>query len=513
MRRNNTLFWIAIGITVCGGAFLAAQLFTPRALEICARVMLAAGCIAMISSAVFGNRSASPAYSGFGKAALKASAGSITFGDVAANMNAKDSLNGIVDYLKNTEKYKRFGARMPRGVILYGPPGTGKTLLARALAGEAGVPFFALSGSDFVQMYVGVGASRIRELFSNARKAGKCVIFIDEIDALGRRRSDAASEERDQTLNALLSEMSGFRGDEGIVVLAATNRLETLDPALLRPGRFDRQIEVGLPGRDERLDILNLHSRNKPMACDVDLEQLAGDTSAFSGAALEALLNEAAILAAQRMSESIEKADIDSAFYRTIAGPDGTHAVDPEERCAVALHEAGHAIALKQLMPENRLKRISILSAGRGAAGYNLAIPKERVLLKKQDIEAQITVLLAGRAAELLIGGEDALTSGASGDLTRAAELVSSMIMDLGMGGEPAIAVRTLGAVCGGARSAEEICREKLKQMYDRATSILEANIESLIMLTDVLLEKETLDEREIDAVLNTVLSTKEVQN
>ena len=502
-KSHNMLLLAALGLSLCGGIMLVAQLLSPYALEITARVLLAAGCITVIVSIVFrGNRSRSPAYSGFGKNSLKCAESVITFDDVAANSEAKESLIGLVDYLRNPEKYSSFGARMPRGVILYGPPGTGKTLLARALAGEAGVPFFAMSGSDFVQMYVGVGASRVRELFANARKAGKCVIFIDEIDALGKRRSDAASEERDQTLNALLSEMSGFRGDEGAIVLAATNRIETIDPALLRPGRFDRQIEVGLPGRAERLDILTLHSRNKPMASDVDLAQLAQDTCAFSGASLESLLNEAAILAAQRKSAEIERADIDRAFYRTVAGADGAHPSDPDERCAVALHEAGHAVVLKKLMPESRLKRISILSAGRGAAGYNLAIPPERILVKKRDLENQLAVLLAGRAAELLVGGEDALTSGASGDLARAAELAAGMIMELGMGGEPAVSLRALGAACGGAHGAEEACRIKLDEMYRRASGILEEEIETLLKLTSMLLEKETLDESEIDEAL-----------
>lgn len=497
------LFIAALGIFLCGGILLAAQLLSPQALEITGRVLLAAGCISLIAGSVFeGKRSRSPAYTGFGKNSLKCAEHTVTFNDVAANSSAKESLMGLVDYLREPEKYLSFGARMPRGVILYGPPGTGKTLLARALAGEAGVPFFAMSGSDFVQMYVGVGAGRVRELFTNARRAGKCVIFIDEIDALGKRRSDAASEERDQTLNALLNEMSGFRGDEGVIVLAATNRIETIDPALLRPGRFDRQIEVGLPGRAERLDILALHSRNKPMARDIDLAQLAMDTCAFSGASLESLLNEAAILAAQRRSCEIERADIDKAFYRTVAGADGAHPADPDERCAVALHEAGHAVVLKKLMPESRLKRISILSAGRGAAGYNLAIPPERVLVKKQDIENQLSVLLAGRAAELLVGGDNALTSGASGDLARAAELAAGMIMELGMGGEPAVSLRALGAACGGVHSAEEACRRKLDEMYQRAAGILENEIEALLKLTGTLLEKETMDEHEIDEAL-----------
>ncbi|MGI6238999.1 MAG: AAA family ATPase, partial [Christensenellales bacterium] len=439
-KRENLPIMISLGIMLIGCAMLVSSALSMRALDVAARTLLAVGCIGVIAVSAFGlGRKKSPAYSKFGRDALINRTPGLNFSDVAANIEAKHSLEGLVDYLKDPKKYVSFGARMPRGVMLYGPPGTGKTLLAKALAGEAGVPYFAMSGSDFVQMYVGVGASRVRELFSSARKAGKCVIFIDEIDALGRRRSETSSDERDQTLNALLNEMSGFRTGEGIIVIAATNRIETLDPALLRPGRFDRQIEVGLPGMNERLDILTLHSRNKPLASDVDLQALARETCAFSGASLESLLNEAAILAARRKSNEIERADIDMAFYNTVAGADGVSSASPDERCAIALHEAGHAVVLRALMPESRLKRVSILPAGRGAMGYNLAIPAERVLHKKSDIENQIMVLLGGRAAELLVGGEDALTSGASGDLTRATELAGMMVMELGMGDNPAV--------------------------------------------------------------------------
>ena len=283
---------------------------SPSALDLSARILLALAVAAFIGSALLRPKAMRADPAGRVDALhAQASASSCTFQDVAANEEARESLKGLVDYLKSPEKYARYGARMPRGVLLYGPPGTGKTLLARALAGEAGVPFFALSGSDFVQMYVGVGASRVRELFKNARKAGKCVIFIDEIDAMGKKRDDQSSDERDQTLNALLSEMSGFRPSDGVIVLAATNRLDTLDPALLRPGRFDRQIEVGLPGKSERLSILKLHSRNKPVAENVNWEALAQDTSCFSGASLENLLNEAAISAAAREAERIEASD------------------------------------------------------------------------------------------------------------------------------------------------------------------------------------------------------------
>lgn len=425
-----------------------------------------------------------------------------TFADVAANEEARKNLQGLADYLKDPEKYAKLGARMPRGVLLYGPPGTGKTLLARALAGEAGVPFFALSGSDFVQMYVGVGASRVRDLFQKAKKAGRCVIFIDEIDAMGKRRDDSASEEREQTLNALLSEMSGFHPNDGTIVLAATNRLDTLDPALTRPGRFDRKIEVGLPGRDERLQILKLHARNKPLDEEIDLEALAGDTVFFSGASLESMLNDAAIRAARRGASAIERIDLDAAYLTSVAGEDKRAAASQEERPVIALHEAGHALATYLLMPDQPIRRVSILPTSGGAAGYSLSIPKERAVLGKARLESQIQVLLAGRAAELLIGGEREVTSGAANDLQRAAELASSMVMDLGMAGEPGVALRSLSK-CGSAPDALAKSRALLSEQFNAITDLLGRHVEKLMSLTQELLERETLKGEDVSRVLN----------
>jgi len=432
---------------------------------------------------------------GFGGSKPVTEALKTTFQDVAANEEALRSLSMLVDYLKNPEKYGRMGARMPRGVLLYGPPGTGKTLLAQALAGEAGVPFFALSGSDFVQMYVGVGASRVRELFQKAKKAGKCVIFIDEIDAMGKKRDDSASEEREQTLNALLSEMSGFKKNSGSIVLAATNRLDTLDPALLRPGRFDRKIEVGLPGLSERLDILKLHSRGKPLAECIDLNSLAAQTVYFSGASLEALLNEAAIRAAQRGSEEIERGDIDAAFLATVAGEDKPSHAAQKEKATIALHEAGHALATRLLLPDQRVTRISILPSGKGAAGYSLSIPPELSIVGRDRLTRQIQVLLAGRAAELLIGGPDEITGGASNDLSRAAEIASAMALDLGMTGEPGIALRPLKNACG-TGDALDRCKDLLNQQFDAVTNLLRDNSELLMKLTEALIKEETIDEQ-----------------
>ena len=427
-----------------------------------------------------------------------------TFADVAANEQALRSLMELRDYLKNPQKYVEYGARMPKGVLLYGPPGTGKTLLARALAGEAGVPFFALSGSDFVEKYVGVGAGRVRELFKKARKAGRCVIFIDEIDAMGKRRDDTSSDERDQTLNALLSEMSGFYTGDGVIVIAATNRIEMLDPALLRPGRFDRQIEVGLPGPRERLSILKLHSKNKPIGEDVNLEDIAAQTTCFSGASLENLLNEAAILAAVRGDGMISMRDIRTAFYKTVAGEDRESTATQAEKCAIALHEAGHALISRLLMPDGKLMRVSILPAGQGAAGYNLCIPPERVMMEKRELENQICVLLAGRAAELLVGGEDALTAGASNDIARATDIAAAMVMELGMAGEPAVSLKALQRGCGGSGNAAEICRGMLGELYQRTCALLTENVDALMKLTEALINAESLTGEEISEILST---------
>ncbi len=431
------------------------------------------------------------------------------FSHVAANAHALQSLSELRDYLIDPSKYARYGARMPKGVLLYGPPGTGKTLLARALAGEAKVPFFALSGSDFVEKYVGVGAGRVRELFKKARKAGKCVIFIDEIDALGKRRDDNASDERDQTLNALLSEMSGFYTGDGVIVVAATNRIDALDPALLRPGRFDRQIEVALPGRAERLSILKLHSENKPLADDVSLEALAAQTVSFSGASLETLLNEAALIAAARNGAQIEKSDLQTAFYKTVAGADRPITATNREKRIIAVHEAGHALASRILAPENKLTRVSILPAGHGAAGYNLCVPEERVMLGKRHIEAQICVLLAGRAAEQAVFGEEELTAGASSDIARATELAASMILELGMDGEPAVSLKALSRACGGITGAQERCRAVLDGLYRKTLHLIEDEREALTALSDALVEAESMEGEAVTALLDGHLSSE----
>ena len=422
------------------------------------------------------------------------------FSDVAAQDEAVESLRALADVLKRPEKYARYGARPPRGVLLYGPPGTGKTLLARALAGEAEVPFFSACGSDFVQMYVGVGASRVRDLFRKARKAGRAVIFIDEIDALGGRR-EGGNDEREQTLNALLTELSGFRGDEGIAVLAATNRPDKLDAALTRPGRFDRQLEIGLPDKAGRLRILRTHAIGKPLARDVDLERLAADTVGFSGAKLESMLNEAALRAARRDTGRITAEDVDAAFRETLVGGEKAERVWGErEREITAHHEAGHALATLLLEPDSRLSRVSIIPSTRGAAGYSMAVPPERMMLTAAQVEAHIGVALAGRAAEELIFGSACITSGAANDLQQATELTARMCMEWGMDADSGLAVRRVLTPWGGG--GEALVRARLEKTYAMTKTLLEENMGALRALAEVLLREEWLGGERAEAIV-----------
>ncbi|HIS99591.1 MAG TPA: AAA family ATPase [Candidatus Faecaligallichristensenella faecipullorum] len=500
---------LSIGLAVILGAGLLAWLamavlgLDAQRLDTAGKWLCGLAIVLFVAAMLNKGRAAVPAHAGDVRFEPASEASRLSFLNVAANEEALNSLKELADFLKNPQKYQRMGARMPRGVLLYGPPGTGKTLMARALAGEAGVPFFAASGADFVQMYVGVGASRVRELFAKARKAGKSVIFIDEIDALGKARQGSGSDEREQTLNALLVEMSGFREENPVVVLAATNRLDTLDPALLRPGRFDRQIEVGLPDRDQRLSILKLHSRNKPLAQEVNLARLASDTISFSGAALECLLNEAAILAAGRNAEQIELADVQRAYVTSIAGQDRpSNNVSQEDKAIIALHEAGHALVTHLLLPEHQIKRVSILPSTRGAAGYSLSIPPEKSVMKRSYLNAQLKVLLGGRAAEELAAGEMELTSGASDDLKRAAELAAFMVMDMGMETDHGIALRALSKACSaGSQEGFAQSRKLLKEAYGQTFELLRENSDLLMKLTEAILEKESMDEHQLEQI------------
>lgn len=360
----------------------------------------------------------------------------ISFGDVAGLNEEKEELEEIVDFLKNNEKYTNLGARIPKGIILVGPPGTGKTLLAKAVAGEANVPFFSISGSDFVEMFVGVGASRVRDLFNEAKRNAPCIIFIDEIDAVARRRGSGlggSHDEREQTLNQMLVEMDGFGVNEGIIVLAATNRVDILDPAILRPGRFDRKIAVGRPDVRGREDILKVHSRNKKLAEDVDLQKIAKNTPGFTGADLENIMNEAAIIAAKESKAYINQLNIENAFIKVGIGTEKKSRIIPEkERKITAYHEAGHAILFRELEDVGPVHTISIIPTGMGAAGYTMPVPKDdNVFETRNRMLHQIMVSLGGRIAEEIVFGD--VTTGASQDIKQVTSLAKAMVTKYGM--------------------------------------------------------------------------------
>ncbi|MBA1335281.1 MAG: Cell division protein FtsH [Firmicutes bacterium] len=432
----------------------------------------------------------------------------VTFDDVAGNIEAKESVADIVDFLKRPEKFARMGARMPRGIIFYGPPGTGKTLLAKAVAGEAGVPYYAFSGSDFVQVYVGVGAARIRDVFRKAREKGKCVIFFDEIDALGKKRDgfNGGSEERSQTLNALLTEMSGFNANEGIVVIAATNRLDVLDEALLRPGRFDRQVEIGLPDVNERKEILRIHCRNKPLSENVSIEKLAQQTVYFSGAQLESLLNEGAILAAKRGARFIENEDIDRAFYTVIAGAEkkDRSAISKVDREVTAYHEAGHALVTKLVAPENRVTKVTIIPSTRGAGGFSVSLPPDRMYRRKKEMENSIKIALGGRAAEEIIFGKDNITTGASNDIEKVTQIASALVKRFGMGDKTGMLNYDMLHSNRGDHNGEILseCKALVERFYKETTELLIENKYLLDRIAKVLLAKETIDEECLERIM-----------
>ncbi|WIV10456.1 ATP-dependent metallopeptidase FtsH/Yme1/Tma family protein [Proteiniborus sp. MB09-C3] len=435
----------------------------------------------------------------------------ITFDDVAGNDEVKESLKEMVDFIREPEKYERYGARMPRGVLLYGPPGTGKTLLAKALAGEARVPFFAVTGSDFIQVYAGLGASRIRSLFKKARAAGKCVIFIDEIDALGKKRkggaSNGSSDESDRTLNALLTEMSGFKENQGIIVVAATNRVDTLDEALLRPGRFDRQLEVGLPDINARYKILELHSKNKPISKQVDLRKVAYQTVYFSGAKLESLMNESAMLAARYNDNSINMVHIDKAFYTVIAGEEKKDRsyISIEEKKVTAYHEAGHALVTKLTSPLNRVTKISIIPSTKGAGGFSMNIPPDKLYQSKEDILNHIMVALAGRASEEIIFGKDKITTGALNDLQKATDMLVSMIARYGMDDNTGLLnfEVLLGDNIGSSAYVVDRAKKLIEELYSKTLNLIKENISKLENISERLLINETMDEDELNTIIN----------
>jgi cell division protease FtsH len=442
----------------------------------------------------------------------------VRFADVAGVDEAKAELVEIVDFLKNPQDYGRLGARTPKGVLLVGPPGTGKTLLAKAVAGEAGVPFFSISGSEFVEMFVGVGAARVRDLFEQARTQAPAIIFIDELDALGRARGVGGPlgghDEREQTLNQLLTEMDGFDSSAGLVILAATNRPEILDPALLRAGRFDRQVLVDRPDKKGRLEILKVHVKKIALAPAVDLEQVAGLTTGFSGADLANLVNEAALAATRRKAPAVELQDFTAAIERIVAGLEKKNRVlNPQERQTVAYHEMGHALVALALPGADPVHKVSIIPRGIGALGYTLQRPTEdRFLMTRTDLERKIAVLLGGRAAEKLVFGE--LSTGAADDLARATDIARDMVTRFGMNEDlgyiafEAQRPRFLDApelAQGGCRVAESTqaridaaIRDIVMGVFARALTLLEANRDVLERCARELLSRETLDEQDI---------------
>jgi len=458
----------------------------------------------------------------FGKsrARLSNDNGKVTFKDVAGLKEEKEEVSELIDFLKNPKKFTKLGARIPKGVLLVGPPGTGKTLLAKAVAGEANVPFYFISGSDFVELFVGVGASRVRDMFKQAKHTAPCLIFIDEIDAVGRQRGTGLGgghDEREQTLNQLLTEMDGFGANEGIIIMAATNRADVLDPALLRPGRFDRQVTVDLPDVREREEILKVHARNKVLAPSVKLEYLAKRTPGFSGAALENLLNEAALLAVRRNKEAITMSEIDEATDRVIGGPAKlSRKYTEHERQVVAYHEAGHAVLGIKLPNAEDVQKITIIPRGQ-AGGYTLMMPKEETYLAtKSELLQRITGLLGGRVSEEIHFKE--VTTGAHNDFEKATKIARAMVTEYGMSdlGPVQLEQQEGGVFLGRdynktknfsneiAHEIDKEVRKIIDSCYKEATRILKENQDLIKLIADALLENETITKEQIDSLVET---------
>ena len=441
------------------------------------------------------------------------------FKDVAGLKEEKEEVEEMIDFLRNPKKFKIMGARIPKGFLLVGPPGTGKTLLAKAVAGEAGVPFFYMSGSDFLELYVGVGASRVRDLFKEAKKAAPCLIFIDEIDTIGRRRGSGnggGHDEREQTLNQLLSEMDGFEDNEGVIVIGATNRADVLDPALLRAGRFDRQVTVDLPNKDERFDILKVHAKNKVLAKEVDLKNIAARTPGFSGADLENVLNEGALLAVRRNKDQITMLEIDEATDRVIGGPSkNSKKYTDHEKKVVAYHEAGHAVIGIKLKDAEQVHKITIIPRG-DAGGYTLMLPKEeKYLATKNELLERIVGLFGGRASEEIYF-ED-VTTGAHNDFEKATKIARSIVTEYGMSklGPVQYEHRSSGYYLGEearvknysdhvALEIDQEVQKILQECYEKAKKIIKENDKLLKLLANTLLDKETLNKEEIDSLVET---------
>jgi len=458
----------------------------------------------------------------FGKSRARMFSGekpTVTFDDVAGVDEAKQELAEVVEFLKEPQKFIALGARIPKGVILMGAPGTGKTLLAKAVSGEAGVPFFSISGSEFVEMFVGVGASRVRDLFDQAKRNSPCIVFVDEIDAVGRHRGaglGGSHDEREQTLNQILVEMDGFDTDTNVIVIAATNRPDILDPALLRPGRFDRRVVLDRPDIQGRQKILEVHVRGKPLGQDVDLAALARQTPGFVGADIESLVNEAAILAARRNKKTIDMVEFQEAIERVIAGPERkSRVITAEEKETVAYHEAGHALAAAKTPGADKVRKVTIIPRGM-AGGYTMILPEEdRYLANRTKFEADLVTMLGGRAAEEIVFNR--VTTGASNDLERATDLARKMVMEYGMSDE-------LGPMTFGereemiflgrsiaehrnyseavARKIDAEVRRIIHRAYDRAVEVVSQHRPLLDRLARQLIQKETLSEAEVDALL-----------
>lgn len=443
----------------------------------------------------------------------------ITFKDVAGADEAKQELEEVVEFLKHPKKYNDLGAKIPKGVLLYGPPGTGKTLLAKAVAGEAGVPFFSISGSDFVEMFVGVGASRVRDLFEQAKKSAPCIVFIDEIDAVGRQRGaglGGGHDEREQTLNQLLVEMDGFGANEGIIMIAATNRPDILDPALLRPGRFDRQIVVDRPDIKGRQEILKVHVKGKPISPEVELGVIARRTPGFTGADLSNLVNEAALMAARKNKNKIDMPEMEEAAERVIMGPERrSRVISDKEKRLTAYHEGGHTLVGMLLDNTDPVHKVTIIPRGR-AGGYTLSLPKEdRYYATRSEMLDELKVLLGGRVAEALVMKE--ISSGASNDLQRATSLARQMICEYGM--SPELGPMTFGHRQDQVFLGRDIGRDKdyseevaakidkeirkfIDEAYQKTESLLNENMDKLHLIADALIERETLEGEEIDQLM-----------
>ena len=457
---------------------------------------------------------------GKSKAKLSQEGNKVTFKDVAGLKEEKEEVAELIDFLKNPKKFQRLGARIPKGVLLVGPPGTGKTLLAKAVAGEAKVPFYYISGSDFVELFVGVGASRVRDMFKQAKQTAPCLIFIDEIDAVGRQRGaglGGGHDEREQTLNQLLTEMDGFGANEGIIIIAATNRPDVLDPALLRPGRFDRQVTVNFPDMNGRKEILEVHARNKKFVKGLTLEYIAQRTVGFSGADLENLLNEAALLAVRKNSDAISLEDLDEAYDRVIMGPaKKSKKYSEKEKKLVAYHEAGHAVVGIKLEDANEVQKITIVPRG-AAGGYNLMLPKEEKFFStKTELEQTICGLLGGRVAEEIV--LKVQSSGAQNDFERATKIARSMVTEYGMSDLGPIQFEHqessvfLGRDYNKSRNfssqvafeIDQEMRKIIETSYEKTKKIISSNRKLLDLIANTLLEKETLTKEEIDSLVKT---------